>query len=152
MSKMIPSSPLGNNKGEIEVFNVLQKGGDDVVVWQSAQLSHKHLRTKITVKYEADFLVYAPKTGIIVLEVKNISLDRLISGNYYETKSRDNYDSADMQKSMSFTEKKAKEDNAQRQAELYLGVLKDLLEDWFPNGVTPPYSGVILPNITRKDY
>ncbi|WP_458401178.1 3'-5' exonuclease [Mailhella sp.] len=152
MAKMIPSSPLGNNKGEIEVFNVLQKGGNDVTVWQSAQLvRYDEEKQKIT-SYEADFVVYTPKIGVIVLEVKNIDLNQLISGNYYETKSRTDFASADIYKKESRNDSNSQKDSAQNQANQYLSQLKGILKKLFGEKFPPHYCGVVLPSITRKEY
>lgn len=85
-----------------------------------------------------DFILYTPKNGLIVFEVKAWELKQIVGGHKYKT-------------TIKIGHKYETRTSPFGQAQSYFDELKDIMSDG--NGfILPLHMGIILPNITRNDY
>lgn len=72
MAKMVPTHPLAFNSsdGEREVFEALRLLPDDVFVFHSLRWVGNPSRGLARAQGEADFVVFDPRRGLLVIEVK----------------------------------------------------------------------------------
>lgn len=80
MAIMIPESISANRNvtgGEARIFNILKELlPDDYIVWYELRVKKKH----------SDFIILGPETGLVVLEIKDWSINSILRAdqNTYE--------------------------------------------------------------------
>lgn len=83
---MIPDTPIDFNKsqGEKEVFNALKELEDKFYVFHSVRWITSHKTQLRAVQGEADFAIFHPENGLLVIEVKS-GLIRCSGRYWYQT-------------------------------------------------------------------
>lgn len=73
MAVMIPDTPVDFNKsqGEQEIFNALKELEDSCYVFHSVRWMANHKSQVKLVQGEADFVIFNPENGLLVIEVKS---------------------------------------------------------------------------------
>ena len=131
MATMIPASlPEDATEGERRLYRFLEKLPVFFTAWINPSLDGE----------TADFVLYTPKNGLIVLEVKDWALDQVVSADRNVVRLRLGW----------------KEENRTcpfGQSQHYLNLLKAMFQK--PGGkefLLPLQCGVVLPNMRRADY
>ncbi|WP_295636285.1 nuclease-related domain-containing DEAD/DEAH box helicase [uncultured Mailhella sp.] len=131
MAVLIPSRmPSDATAGERRFFHLLEKLPSSFTGWMNPMLGDD----------SPDFVVYAPKNGLIVLEVKDWSLDHVVSADRQTVLFRTGWDVT-------------RRTSPLGQSLMYLNRMKSLFQR--PGGkffLLPLHCGIIFPNITRADY
>lgn len=131
MAVLIPSRiPPDATPGEQRFFHLLEKLPSSFTGWMNPMLGDE----------SPDFVLYAPKNGLIVLEIKDWSLDYVVSADRQTVLFRTGWDVM-------------RRTSPLGQSLMYLNRMKSLFQR--PGGkffLLPLHCGIIFPNITRADY
>ena len=128
---MIPSSlPVDATAGEMRLYRLFEKLPVSFTGWLNPSLDG----------VTADLVLYTPKNGLIVLEVKDWALDQVVSADRQTVQFRKGWDVES--RSCPYG-----------QSQMYLNRLKSMFQR--PGGggfILPLQCGVVFPNIRRDDF